>query len=183
MRDLDGWDVHLLKSKMAKNTFLLRWIDLLTYAKYGNPEPERRVELPEEEWKERLNPAEYPVLRQKGTEPPFRNIYCRWYESGLYACAGCGSLLFRSTEKYHAISSWPSFTQPISKGAVKYFFDDSFGMKRVEVQCNVCDGHLGHVFPDGPEPGGLRYCINSLSLSWKRDGPGDERGGVGAPWS
>jgi peptide-methionine (R)-S-oxide reductase len=86
------------------------------------------------------------------------------YEPGIYVCAGCSNLLFNATEKYHAISGWPSFTQPITKSALKYLFDFSFRMQRIEVQCNVCGGHLGHVFPDGPEPGGLRFCINSASL-------------------
>jgi peptide-methionine (R)-S-oxide reductase len=143
---------------------MLRWIDVLKYAKYSNPEPYRTVVKPEEEWQHLLTPAQFKVLRQKGTEPPYRNAYCRSYEPGIYACAGCGSHLFNATEKYHAISGWPSFTQPVAKGAIKYNFDNSFNMQRLEVQCNVCDGHLGHVFPDGPEPSGLRYCINSVSL-------------------
>ena len=143
---------------------MLRWIDVLKFAKYSNPEPYRRVSKTEAEWLAQLTPAQFNILRQKGTELPYRNAYCRSYEPGFYACIGCGSLLFSSTEKYHAISGWPSFTQPIAKGAIKYLFDDSYQMHRIEVQCNVCDGHLGHVFPDGPEPGGLRYCINSESI-------------------
>lgn len=143
---------------------MLRWLDVLKFAKYSNPEPYRRVEKAEAEWQTQLTPAQFNILRQKGTEPPYRNAYCRSYEPGVYACVGCGSLLFNSTEKYHAISGWPSFTQPITKGAIKYLFDDSYQMHRIEVQCNVCDGHLGHVFPDGPEPSGMRYCINSESI-------------------
>ncbi|MCC9137979.1 peptide-methionine (R)-S-oxide reductase MsrB [Pontibacter silvestris] len=143
---------------------MLRWIDVIKFAKYSNPEPYRRLEKTDKEWKLKLTPEQYKVARQKETEPPYRNAYCRSYEPGLYACVGCGSHLFNSTEKYHAISGWPSFTQPVTKGAVKYAFDDSFKMSRIEVLCNVCDCHLGHVFPDGPEPGGLRYCINSECL-------------------
>ena len=143
---------------------MLRWLDIIKYAKYSNPEPAKRVEKTEEEWQQQLTPAQFLILRKKGTESPYRNTYCRSYEPGVYACIGCGSFLFNSTEKYSAISGWPSFTQPIAKGAIKYIFDDNHGMQRIEVQCNVCDGHLGHVFPDGPEPGGLRYCINSESL-------------------
>jgi peptide-methionine (R)-S-oxide reductase len=143
---------------------MLRWIDVLKYAKYSNPEPYRRVEKTEAEWRQRLTPAQFNILRNKGTELPYRNKYCRSYEPGIYACMGCGSLLFNSSAKYHAISGWPSFTQPMYKGAIKYLFDDSHRMQRIEVQCNVCDGHLGHVFPDGPEPSGLRYCINSVSI-------------------
>ncbi len=143
---------------------MLRWIDVLKFAKYSNPEPTRRIEKSEGEWQEQLSPAQYKIMRLKGTEPPYRNAYCRTYEPGGYACVGCGSLLFNASEKYHAISGWPSFTQPATKNAIKYTFDESHGMNRVEVQCNVCDAHLGHVFPDGPEPGGLRYCINSESI-------------------
>jgi peptide-methionine (R)-S-oxide reductase len=143
---------------------MLRWIDVLTFAKYSNPEPSRRVEQPEEAWQQQLTLAQYRVLRQKATEPPYRNAYCRSYEPGVYACIGCGSRLFHANEKYHAISGWPSFTQPIAKNALRYAFDDSFGMQRIAVSCNVCDSHLGHVFPDGPAPAGLRYCINSASL-------------------
>jgi len=144
---------------------MLRWIDVLKYAKYSNPEPNRRVEKTEEAWRKELTPAQFRIMRQKETEPPYRNAYCRSYEPGVYTCAGCGNLLFDANTKYHAISGWPSFTQPISKGAIKYFFDNSHNMQRMDVQCNVCDSHLGHVFPDGPEPSGLRYCINSESLN------------------
>ncbi|WP_324677589.1 peptide-methionine (R)-S-oxide reductase MsrB [Hymenobacter sp. GOD-10R] len=143
---------------------MLRWIDVLKFAKYSNPEPPRRVEKTEAEWQAQLTSAQYRVLREKGTESPYRNAYCRSYEPGVYACVGCGSLLFNATEKYHAISGWPSFTQPMAKNAIKYAFDDSYHMQRIEALCNVCDGHLGHVFPDGPEPSGLRYCMNSESM-------------------
>ncbi|GAB3202426.1 peptide-methionine (R)-S-oxide reductase MsrB [Pontibacter aydingkolensis] len=142
----------------------MRWYDVIRYAKYGNPEPLRRLEKTENEWQQQLTPEQYHVVRQKGTEPPYRNTYCRFYGPGLYACVGCCSLLFDSTTKYHAISGWPSFTQPLRKNVIKYVFDDSHNMQRIEVLCNVCDCHLGHVFNDGPEPWGLRYCINSESL-------------------
>ena len=143
---------------------MLRWIDVLKYAKYSNPEPDHRLELTETEWQQQLTPAQYQVMRLKGTESPYRNAYCRSYEPGMYVCVGCGTPLFRSDEKYHAISGWPSFTQPITRGALKYLFYDSHRLQRIEVQCNVCDCHLGHVFPDGPEPAGLRYCINSVCI-------------------
>lgn len=148
---------------------MLTWTDVIKYAKYSNPEPHRRVEKTDAEWQAQLTPAQYRVTRQKGTEPPYRNDYCRSYEPGVYVCAGCGSVLFNATEKYHAISGWPSFTQPAAKAAVKYAFDNSHHMQRIEVQCNVCDCHLGHVFPDGPEPAGLRYCVNSESLRRTND--------------
>jgi len=143
---------------------MLRWKDILRYAKYSNPEPPRRVEKTAAEWWAQLTPAQYEVLREQATEPPYRNAYCRNYEPGVYACAGCGSLLFDATAKYHAISGWPSFTQPVAKNAIWYGFDDSHYLQRIEARCNVCEGHLGHVFPDGPAPSGLRYCLNSASL-------------------
>ncbi|WP_026464254.1 peptide-methionine (R)-S-oxide reductase MsrB [Adhaeribacter aquaticus] len=143
---------------------MLRWGDIIAYAKYSNPEPEKRIEKTEEQWQQILLPDQFRILRLKETESPYRNAYCRLYEPGIYVCAGCGNYLFYSKEKYHAISGWPSFTQPISKGAIKYIFDNSYNMNRIEVQCNVCSGHLGHVFPDGPKLGGLRYCINSASM-------------------
>lgn len=143
---------------------MLRWIDVLYYAKYSNPEPYRRVEKSEEAWRQELTPPQYHVMRQKGTERAYRNAYCRSFEPGLYVCRGCGSPLFNSKDKSHKMSGWPAFRQPVAKGAVKYAFDDSHGIKRIEVMCNVCDGHLGHVFQDGPDSSELKYCINSESL-------------------
>ncbi|MCJ8163405.1 peptide-methionine (R)-S-oxide reductase MsrB [Pontibacter sp. E15-1] len=143
---------------------MLRWKDIITYAKYGNPEPVHRLERTEEEWRRHLTPEQYAVTRLKGTERAYRNAFCRVYTPGAYACVGCGSVLFQASEKYNAISGWPSFTQPSSKGALKYAFDDSHKMHRIEAMCNVCDCHLGHVSHDGPAPHGLRYCINSASL-------------------
>ena len=139
---------------------------MLRFAKYSNPEPPRTIEKTEVEWQAQLTPAQFKVLRQHHTEPPYRNAYCRSYEPGFYACAGCGSLLFTASTKYHAISGWPSFTQPITKNAIKYAFDESSYMQRIAADCNVCGGHLGHVFPDGPAPSGIRYCINSESMNW-----------------
>ena len=143
---------------------MLHWRDILTYARYGNPEPPRRVEKTDAEWRQLLTPPQYQVLRQQHTEPPYRNAYCRSYEPGEYVCAGCGSLLFAAETKYHAISGWPSFTQPASRGAISYHFDASHQMQRIEARCSCCGGHLGHVSADGPAPGGLRYCLNSASL-------------------
>ncbi|HEY4651960.1 MAG TPA: peptide-methionine (R)-S-oxide reductase MsrB [Pontibacter sp.] len=143
---------------------MLRWKDILYYAKYSNPEPYRIVEKTEAAWRMQLTPEQFRIMREKGTEPPYRNAYCRVYEPGTYSCAGCGSVLFHATEKYHAISGWPSFTQPATKAAVRYSFDDSHNMQRIEVSCNTCGSHLGHVFNDGPAPAGVRYCINSACL-------------------
>lgn len=143
---------------------MLRWKDIIYYAKYSNPEPYRRVAFTEQEWAQQLTPEQYKVMRQHGTEPPYRNAFCNVYDPGTYVCAGCHSLLFNSTEKYRAISGWPSFTQPASKAALNYSFDDSHHMQRIAVCCNVCKSHLGHVFNDGPKPHGLRFCINSICL-------------------
>ena len=155
---------------------MLHWKDILYYAKYGNPEPPRRVAHTEAEWRHLLTPARYAVLREQNTEPPYRNAYCRSYAPGAYACAGCGSRLFEAAAKYHAMSGWPSFTQPAARNAIRYAFDDSHQMTRIEACCNVCGGHLGHVFPDGPAPGGLRYCLNSASLTQPAGEPGQEAG-------
>lgn len=143
---------------------MIDWSAVLRYSSNGNPHPLNRVERSEEEWKKLLTAAQYEVMRRKGTERPFSGQYCEAHEPGLYRCAGCGNLLFDSTLKFDSGTGWPSFAQPAEPAAISYHRDDSYGMVRVEVCCNVCDAHLGHVFPDGPPPSGLRYCINSLSL-------------------
>jgi methionine-R-sulfoxide reductase len=117
-----------------------------------------------DEWKKQLTHEQYQITRLKGTERAFTGEYCEAHEPGLYACVCCGSLLFDSRVKFESGTGWPSFTQPVQENAIAYHKDTSYGMIRVEVLCNVCDAHLGHVFPDGPEPSGLRYCINSASL-------------------
>ena len=123
-----------------------------------------KVELPDGEWRERLTPEQYDVLRRHGTEPPGSGCFLGTAEPGTYVCAGCGNPLFRSGEKYESGTGWPSFTLPVSRGAVVEVDDLSYGMRRTEVRCARCDGHLGHVFPDGPPPTGLRYCMNSVAL-------------------
>jgi peptide-methionine (R)-S-oxide reductase len=129
-------------------------------------ETSERVDLSEREWRERLTEEQFHVLREAGTERAFTGRYVNNKEPGEYRCAGCGELLFDSAAKYDSGSGWPSFTHPES-GAVTEHADASNGMRRVEVRCGRCDGHLGHVFPDGPSPTGLRYCINSASLDFK----------------
>jgi peptide-methionine (R)-S-oxide reductase len=127
------------------------------------------MKKPEKEWKDFLNPHQYYVLREKGTEPPFSGKYYKHKENGSYLCAGCGTELFKSQTKYDSGSGWPSFYQPASSQVIKEKNDDSLGMSRTEIICANCGGHLGHVFYDGPDPTGLRYCVNSLSLDFKKD--------------
>ena len=138
--------------------------DVLKYAKEGSPTPPKRVEKTEAEWKQQLTPEEFHVIRQKGTERAFTGEYCEHHDPGLYTCRACGTPLFDSTVKFESGTGWPSFTEPVQQDVVQYDLDTTYGMQRVEVMCNVCDGHLGHVFPDGPPPSGLRYCLNSASI-------------------
>lgn len=121
----------------------------------------------EREWAEKLGPERYRILRQAGTEAPWSGALLENKAPGEYVCAGCGTPLFESDAKYESGSGWPSFTNPVDDGAVAELTDESHGMTRVEVRCAKCAGHLGHVFPDGPGPQGLRYCINSASLDFK----------------
>ena len=117
------------------------------------------------DWKEKLSPDEYFVLREKGTERPFTGKYNMHFDNGTYVCKGCGTPLFESSSKFDSGCGWPSFDESI-EGAVRYEPDNSLGMRRVEILCNNCDGHLGHVFDDGPTETGQRYCVNSLSLDF-----------------
>ena len=121
------------------------------------------------DWREKLTPEQYRVLRQAGTEPAWSGELLGNKAAGDYVCAGCGAPLFRSDDKYDSGSGWPSFTAPMGADAVEEESDSSLGMVRTEVKCAKCEGHLGHVFPDGPGPEGLRYCINSASLGFAAD--------------
>jgi peptide-methionine (R)-S-oxide reductase len=123
-----------------------------------------KLQLPEEEWEKRLTPEEYRVLRQHGTERPWEGCFIGTKDPGTYVCAACCNPLFKSGEKFESGTGWPSFTKPISDEALTEKRDTSYGMIRTEVLCARCDSHLGHVFPDGPPPTGLRYCINSVSM-------------------
>jgi peptide-methionine (R)-S-oxide reductase len=123
-----------------------------------------RIEKSEEQWRRELAPEQFRVLREKGTEAPFSGEYDELFEPGTYRCAGCGTVLFESDAKYDSGCGWPAFSAPAGQDAVEEESDSSYGMVRTEVLCAACGGHLGHVFPDGPHPTGLRYCINSAAL-------------------
>ena len=125
-----------------------------------------KMQLTDAEWRERLTPEQYSVLRQGGTERAFAGALDANKASGLYMCAGCGTPLFASDHKFDSGSGWPSYTTPVSSAAVDEHRDTSHGMVRIEVRCAKCEGHLGHVFPDGPAETGLRYCMNSASLDF-----------------
>ena len=128
----------------------------------------RRVEKTDPEWLEQLGPQRYAVCRQKGTEPAWSGEYHDCKDEGIYRCACCGEPLFDSETKYDSGTGWPSFWAPIAPESVSELSDTTHGMIRTEVLCAVCDGHLGHVFPDGPEPTGRRYCLNSASITLDR---------------
>jgi len=125
-------------------------------------------DMNDEDWRKRLSPEQYQVLRQGGTERAFTGLYWDNHEQGGYRCAGCGELLFGSDTKFDSGSGWPIFTGPANAEKVTLHQDDSYGMVRTEVRCAQCGGHLGHVFPDGPGPDGLRYCINSAALDFDK---------------
>lgn len=129
---------------------------------------EEKIKKTDAEWKAELTPEQYRVLREKGTERAFTGKYNIHKEKGMYVCAGCNSPLFSSDTKFDSGCGWPSFYEAIDKEKIKEVRDISFGMIRTEIICAKCDGHLGHVFDDGPKPTGLRYCVNSLSIDFKK---------------
>ena len=128
-----------------------------------------KVQKTEAEWRAELDPEQYRVLREKGTEAPFSGEYDHVFEAGTYRCAGCGAELFSSEAKYDSGCGWPAFSAPASGEAIDEETDTTYGMVRTEVMCSNCGGHLGHVFPDGPRPTGLRYCINSAALNLEEE--------------
>lgn len=147
---------------------MLTWKEVINFSVKGNPTPDTRVEKTEAEWEKTLTPEQFRVTRLKGTEAPHSGALCSAHDAGAYNCVCCNTPLFDSTIKFESGTGWPSFTQPVKENAIKYYKDTTYGMIRVEVMCNTCDAHLGHVFPDGPEPSGLRYCINSESMQLKK---------------
>ncbi len=143
---------------------MINWNSIIKIAKNGNPKPDQKVVKTDAEWKALLTDEQFRVTRLKGTERPHSSELCSLFQPGVYGCVCCGTLLFDANEKFESGTGWPSFTQPIKENAVGYIKDGTFGMIRIEAVCNSCDSHLGHVFPDGPEPSGLRYCMNAVSL-------------------
>jgi methionine-R-sulfoxide reductase len=143
---------------------LLKWNDVISFAKKGNPAPDRKVTKTDAEWHAQLSAEQYHVARQAGTERAFSSEMCSLFEPGIYACLCCDTVLFDASEKFDSGTGWPSFTQPVKPNVIAYNLDESYGMQRVETVCNTCDAHLGHVFPDGPKPSGLRYCMNAVAL-------------------
>lgn len=132
--------------------------------KAGNPAPDTTVDRSDDEWRSLLSREAYQVMRLKGTERPFSSEMCSRFEPGIYGCACCATELFDGGVKFDSGTGWPSFTEPIADNAVAYHADRSHGMVRIEATCNACGAHLGHVFPDGPQPTGLRFCMNAVSL-------------------
>lgn len=144
---------------------MINWQTIIEISKSNNNlDPDQRITKTDAQWRDQLSEAQYRIARQHGTERSFSHPMCESFAPGRYACVCCGQLLFDAQEKFDSGTGWPSFTLPIKENAIAYHYDDSHGMIRVEVTCNSCDSHLGHVFPDGPPPSGLRYCINGTVL-------------------
>jgi methionine-R-sulfoxide reductase len=141
----------------------MTWSDVLRLSR-ANLKPDRKVAKTKEEWKALLTPKQFHVTREHETERAFTGEYCELFAPGVYACVCCGTHLFDSLTKFDSGTGWPSFTAPVKDNVIQYKKDTSWGMTEIEVLCSVCDAHLGHVFPDGPKPSGLRFCINSASL-------------------
>jgi len=145
------------------------WPEVTRRARDGNPAPSHTIEKTDAEWRTQLTAEQYRVTREAATERPFSSALCHKFEPGRYHCVCCGELLFDATTKFDSGTGWPSFNQPASMAAVAYVADESHGMRRIETVCNTCKAHLGHVFPDGPPPSGLRYCMNALALARRED--------------
>lgn len=143
---------------------MIDWREIERLASRGNHPPPRQVRKTEAEWRTELTDDEFRVTREHGTERAFSSQMCSLFEPGRYACRCCGTLLFDASSKFESGTGWPSFSQPASPDVIAYVADRSYGMVRIETRCNVCEAHLGHVFPDGPPPSRLRYCMNAVAL-------------------
>lgn len=143
---------------------MLKWKDVVRITKEGNPTPSHKVEKAITAWREQLPEEVFAITRLSATERPFSSEMCMAFTPGRYDCVCCAQPLFDSSQKFESASGWPSFDQPLTPAAIAYYGDDSHGMQRIEVKCNVCDAHLGHVFPDGKTDSGLRYCINGKAI-------------------
>jgi peptide-methionine (R)-S-oxide reductase len=146
-----------------------------------NRQDSSKVEISDAEWKKLLSPEVYYIARQKGTERPWTSKFENFKEIGTYYCAACGNALFKSDTKFESGCGWPSFYEPVSKGAIIYSPDNSHGMTRTEVMCGRCKAHLGHVFEDGPPPTGLRYCINGVILDFEKAKEAEKKAGYQSP--
>lgn len=147
---------------------LLSFIGITTIAQNTDKKMDKKEKKTEQQWAEELSPEQYKVLRQCGTEPPFSGKYVNFKEDGYYYCAACGAKLFSSETKYDSGSGWPSFYAAADTSNIEEVLDKSLGMIRTEIKCKKCGGHLGHLFNDGPNPTGMRYCINSAALEFKK---------------
>ncbi|HEY0907696.1 MAG TPA: peptide-methionine (R)-S-oxide reductase MsrB [Methylophilus sp.] len=145
---------------------MLKWKNVLKLAREGNYEPNYKVRKSPRAWRDELDEEVFAITRLSATERPFSSEMCQAFAPGLYACACCQQELFNAGQKFSSASGWPSFDQPLAPNAIAYFEDVSHGMERIEVKCNVCDAHLGHVFPDGKTESGLRYCINGKAITF-----------------
>lgn len=143
---------------------MVTWNEILESSGRDAPAPPRTVRKSDDEWRAQLGPEAYEVTRRHGTERPFSSEMCSRFEPGRYACVCCDTPLFDAEAKFESGTGWPSFNQPVEPNVIAYEVDRTYGMVRVETLCNICEAHLGHVFPDGPPPTGLRYCINAVAL-------------------
>lgn len=145
---------------------MLTWNEIIRRSQGSNPPPHRHINKTDKQWRALLTAEQYRITRQAGTERAF-SAECSYFSVGVYQCVCCGEVLFDADSQFDSGSGWPSFSQPASENVIAYYADDAYGILRIETKCSCCDAHLGHVFPDGPQPSGLRYCMNAVALSKK----------------